>query len=219
MSIHKDFTFQPENWKEHLTKILSFEYNPRNAHIELAPYRNVDFIPENNYIESAVGVHLFFESEPQIILIERPLKMRKHAGQIAFPGGKKDAEDKSLLDTALRESKEELGILPQKMICIGSLSQVYIPVSNFMVHSFVFVHFNKPNLFPNKDEVNEVLKLKLSHLIDNSTKSRRDIVLGNGSQIKNSPCFKLGDKIIWGATGIILNELKWRIIEFHQQAV
>jgi len=219
MSSHNQFIFQEDNWQEVLAKILTFEFNSRDAHLELAPYRNVDFIPQNNFIESAIGVHLFYQAEPQIILIERPQKMRKHAGQIAFPGGKKDSEDKSLQETALRESYEELGILEHEIQCIGNLAKVYIPVTNFMVHSFVFAHNNKPVIVPNPDEVNVVLTLKLSELMDKSMKSQTDILLGNGTKLKDSPCFKLGSKVIWGATGVILNDLKWRIKEFHPLVV
>lgn len=219
MSNNKDFLFNKENWEKHLKEILSFDFDARKAHLEFAPYRKIDFIPENNFIESAVGIHLYFESEPIIILIERPLIMRKHGGQIAFPGGKKDPEDKTLMETALRESQEEIGLCANENYLIGTLAKVFIPVTNFMVYSFVFTHKTKPELTPNPDEVNEILELKLSLLTNDSTKSQTDIILANGSKIINSPCFKIGDKIIWGATGVMLNELRWRIMEFHQQVV
>jgi 8-oxo-dGTP pyrophosphatase MutT (NUDIX family) len=219
MSNNKDFVFNKENWEIHLKNILSFKFDARKAHLEFAPYRNIDLIPDDNFIQSAVGIHIYFEAEPKIILIERPLRMRKHAGQIAFPGGKKDPEDKTLIETALRESKEEIGLYANENHFIGKLSKVYIPVTNFMVHAYVFAHKIKPELTPNPDEVNEVLDLDLSLLTNDSTKSQTDIVLANGLKIKNSPCFKIKDKIIWGATGVILNELKWRIMEFHQRAV
>lgn len=211
--------FHPNAWKESLRLILNHPFNPVDAHLEMAPYRNNGFETSINPINSAVGIHIYFEKEPTLILIERPLTMRKHAGQIAFPGGKKDEGDRSLVETALRESNEEVSIIIENPDPIGSLSTVYIPVSNFLVHSFVFTHSSKPNLIPNPTEVNQILEVPISQILSPQSLSKSDIELQNGLRIKNAPCFTIQNKIIWGATSILLNELKHRIIQFHQPTV
>ncbi|MFM7668657.1 MAG: NUDIX hydrolase [Bacteroidota bacterium] len=211
--------FHPESWKNSLSFILNQPFDATEAHLEMAPYRKIGFEPSQNPVNSAVGIHFFFNQEPRLILIERPQTMRKHAGQIAFPGGKKDEEDKDLIETALRESYEEIGINPGNLNPIGSLSVVYIPVSNYLVHSFVFTHNEKPDLLINPDEVSQIVEVKLSELLKSESKSVSDIELQNGIKIKNAPCFSIQNKIIWGATSILLNELKHRIIQFHLPVV
>lgn len=208
--------FHPESWKNSISVILNQPFDATDAHLEMAPYRKISSDPSQNPVNSAVGIHLFFNHEPTLILIERPLTMRKHAGQIAFPGGKKEEGDKDLIETALRESYEEIGINPEKINSIGNLSVVYIPVSNYLVYSFVFTHSEKPVLHLNPDEVSQIIEIKLSELLKPESKSVSDIELQNGIIIKNAPCFKIQNKIIWGATSLMLNELKHRIIRFHQ---
>lgn len=211
--------FHPESWKESLSVIINKPFDSREAHLEMAPYRKINFDSSIDPIHSAVGVHFFFDKEPNLILIERPLTMRKHAGQIAFPGGKKDEGDRDLVETALRESHEEIGISPINLEPIGSLSKVYIPVSNYLIHSFAFAHIKRPDLTLNLGEVNQVLYVKISELLKSDSKSVADIQLQNGTKIKNAPCFNIQGKMIWGATSLLLNELKHRIIQFHQPIV
>lgn len=211
--------FHPQVWKQNLEFILNQPFNSVDSLREMVPYRKIEHDSSLTPINSAVGIHFFFTEEPTLLLIERPKTMRKHAGQIAFPGGKQDEGDKDLAETALRESNEEIGINPVNLKPIGSLSPVYIPVTNFLVHSFVFIHEEKPELQINPDEVNEVLEVTLSEIFSVKSKSFADIELENGLILKNTPCFTIQNKIIWGATSILLNELKHRIIQFHQPTV
>ena len=211
--------FQLDSWKQSLKYLLNEQFDASEAHLEMAPYRKIGFDQDENYINSAVGIHFYFEKEPTLILIERPLTMRKHAGQIAFPGGKKDEGDYDLVETALRESHEEIGITIQNLHPIGSLSPVYIPVSNYLVHSFVFIHNEKPNFVINPDEVSQLLEVTLSEVLSPQSKSFSDIELQNGLKLSNAPCFKIQNKIIWGATSLLLNELKHRINQFHPPIV
>lgn len=211
--------FHPEFWKDSLQRILNQPFDATEAHLEMAPYRKIGFDESQHPVNSAIGIHFFFDVEPTLILIERPLTMRKHAGQIAFPGGKQDEGDRDLIETALRESHEEIGITLEKSDLIGKLSTVYIPVSNFLVHPFVFVHEYKPKLIPNIHEVDQVLEVKISEILNSNSINKADIQLENGIKLKATPCFIIQNKIVWGATSIILNDLKHRIIRFHQPIV
>ena len=211
--------FHPQVWKENLEFTLNQPFNSVDSQLEMAPYRKIEHDSSLTPINSAVGIHFFFDGEPTLILIERPQTMRKHAGQIAFPGGKKDDGDRDLIETALRESHEEIGINPENLNAIGSLSPVYIPVSNYLVQAFAFTHNEKPKMLLNPDEVNLILQVKISEILSRYSISNTDIQLQNGIKIKSAPCFHIQNKIIWGATAILLNELKHRIIQFHQTTV
>ena len=136
--------------------ILNKELPGEKAHLEMAPYRisSIEAKKRNkNPRLSAVGIHLFFNSKNKLstILIQRTNKLPTHKGQIAFPGGKKENKDIDLIDTAKRESQEELGI--ENGVLIGQLTPVYIPISNFDVSPFVFFHKNLPNIVQCQNEV------------------------------------------------------------------
>lgn len=207
--------FAEKQWKNTLQQIFTTSFNAREAHQEMAPYRK-SIADQNteNAIKCAVGIHIFFEDEPILILIERPSNMRKHAGQIAFPGGKMDQSDVDLLETALRESEEELGINRSAATNIGELNPIFIPVTNYLVSPFVFIHSKKPLFTVNELEVNELLFMSFSMLVHPTTRTNRRIYLEEGKWLSDVPCFEIENKFIWGATSLMLNELKERIIPF-----
>ena len=204
--------FDENQWKNHLFQIFDSAFDAKKAHLEMSPYRKLwDSIHSHSAIKCAVGIHVFFDEEPQIVLIERPSIMRKHAGQIAFPGGKMDETDLDLVHTAIRESEEELGIDTQSTQHAGSLSPVFIPVTNYVVYPFVFIHEKKPSFEANELEVSSILFLPFSQLVNPSFQTSKDISLENGEVLSDVPCFEFENKTIWGATSLMLNEMKERI--------
>jgi 8-oxo-dGTP pyrophosphatase MutT (NUDIX family) len=213
-------SFSEKQWKNTLLEIFKTPFDAQEAHQEMAPYRKkIEDQNIKNAIRCAVGIHIFFEEEPKLILIERPLTMRKHAGQIAFPGGKMDQSDANLLETANRESEEELGINRNEAKNIGELNPIFIPVTNYLVSPFVFIHEEKPVLNVNDLEVNDFLFISFSQLIHPTSRTKRRIHLEEGKWLSDVPCFEMENKIIWGATSLILNELKERIMPFLQPTV
>ncbi|MBM3431242.1 MAG: CoA pyrophosphatase, partial [Bacteroidetes bacterium] len=154
--------------RQNLITRLQKELPGERAHMNFYPYRI-----KNKFIEteidkklSAIGIHLYPEKESVFfILIKRPNYNGYHSGQIAFPGGKKDATDINLLQTAKRESFEELNISMNIGELICELTPVYIPVSNFLVQPFVFLHHEKPNMIKNH-EVAEVIEISLDELLN-----------------------------------------------------
>jgi len=205
-------SFDENQWKNHLFQIFESEFNAKKAHLEMSPYRKLwDSNQFHSAIKCAVGVHVFFDQEPVIILIERPSSMRKHAGQIAFPGGKMDKTDLHLVQTAIRESEEELGIDTQSTQHIGSLSPVFIRVTNYVVYPFVFIHEKKPSFSLNELEVHSILFLPFSQLINPTFLNAKNIYIENGEVLSDVPCFEFENKTIWGATSLMLNELRERI--------
>ena len=191
--------------------ILNKNLPGEKAHLEMAPYRisTIEAKKRNkNPRLSAVGIHLFINSKNKLstILIQRTNKLPTHKGQIAFPGGKKEKDDIDLIETAKRESYEELGI--ENGVLIGPLTPVYIPVSNFDVSPFVFFHSTYPNIVKCQDEVDHYFDIEIESVLNPKNIHSFDYKESNGINIKNIPCFDINGKIIWGATALILNELK-----------
>ena len=181
------------------------------SHIEFYPYRfsNENTIDSTTFRKAAVAVHLFNkENQLHLLLIERSEYDGTHSKQIAFPGGKIDPEDPSTEYAARRESFEEVAIPFDKGLLIGQLTEVNIPVSKFNVIPFVFYHEELPELTKNKREVNEILTISLKELLDELNKTSVIIQINKQVRLPNVPCFIIQEKIIWGATALILNELK-----------
>lgn len=202
-----------KNWKDFQEK-FKHDLPGEKAHIEMAPIDRPlsSFALKNvkNVTESAVSIIIYpFENEFHSILIQRPIYEGNHSGQIAFPGGKKELDDIHLEFTARRESFEEIGLPIHAGILLKELTKVYIPVSNFIVYPFVFYLDTKPNLISSDREVAEIIHFPLNHLLENSNQSTMEIQFSQNSIKKNVPCFKIKEKQIWGATALILNELKW----------
>ena len=179
------------------------------AHRKFYPMRFENFEKPLDARLSAVGVH-FFEKENEIhfILIERAEYEGHHSKQIAFPGGKKELTDNSLEETARRESIEEIKIDMNSAKLIGQITPVYIPISNFEVYPFLYWHTQIPSYDLSSEEVNDILFVKCSDLLNDDYLSEVDIQLSINDHLKKVPCFHLENKIVWGATALILSEIK-----------
>lgn len=144
-----------------------------------------------------------------LVLTERTGHLPKHAGQISFPGGGVDPGDASLLQAALREAHEELGIEAGDLEVLAELRPVYIPPSNFLVHPFVAYTGRRPEFRPSPDEVAAVLEVPLGHLLDPDTVCTEVREL-QGARLQ-VPYFRYQDHKIWGATAAMIDDLLARI--------
>lgn len=182
------------------------------AHMEVAPYRDAKFMKiKNNAREAAVLALMFpIKDRTYFALIKRPTYDGKHSGQIAFPGGKKEKEDHNLEQTALREAKEETNIKEEEVTIIKQLSTIYIPPSNFHVSTFLGIAKSEPQFIAEEREVEYIIKVDLGDLLQVDNLINQAIQLQNGATL-NSPTFILNNETVWGATAMILNELKYLI--------
>jgi 8-oxo-dGTP pyrophosphatase MutT (NUDIX family) len=132
-----------------------------------------------------------------------------HSGQISLPGGKAEAGDLSLKDTALRECYEEIGI-KEEVDVLGSLTNLYIPVSGYLVEPFVGIcKIRDPLFIPHEREVKKIIKLYTSDLVNNNSIKNGVIQLEGKEPLGiETPYFGIEEHKIWGATAMILNELK-----------
>ena len=185
------------------------------AHQEAAPYRKVnwDALDLNTVRKSGVLI-LLYEKEfnPHFALIKRPDYEGVHGGQIALPGGKMENEDQDIIQTALREANEEVGVIKEDVKVLGSLSDVYIPVSNFLV-SPVVGHINySPDFIPQPEEVDLIIEMELERLKSFENLAMKKIRLSTGMKIE-VPVFEYQGHTIWGATALMLNEFRWILRE------
>jgi 8-oxo-dGTP pyrophosphatase MutT (NUDIX family) len=179
------------------------------AHKKFYPLRFEHIEKPDEVKLSAVGVHLFeLENELCFILIERSEYEGHHSKQIAFPGGKKELFDKDLEETARRESIEEINIHMKNAKLIGQITPVYIPVSNFEVYPFLYWHEQVPSYDSSSLEVNDIFIVNCSDLLNDDNLSEIDIYISANSKLKKVPCFRLQNKFVWGATALILSEIK-----------
>lgn len=129
-----------------------------------------------------------------------------HSGQISFPGGKVESQDRDIVHTALREAEEEINIQQDEVEVLGELSQVYIPPSNFIVQPVIGCQNIPPKLIPDPDEVSEILSISLNEILDPENRQIKNIVHREYSII-DVPCFYIRGHIIWGATAMMLSEV------------
>lgn len=156
-------------------------------------------------IEAAVLV-LFYPSDGKIhmVFIKRNEYDGPHSAQVSFPGGVREADDLSLEETALRETREELGTDGQIEV-LGALTPLHIPVSNFMVYPFVGWMEKSPAFRPDPSEVQYVIEVALTDLLDPS--NRDSETLYHHEQSIEAPFYRVGKDKIWGATAMMLSEV------------
>jgi 8-oxo-dGTP pyrophosphatase MutT (NUDIX family) len=150
------------------------------------------------------------QDAPRLVLTRRQPGLRKHAGQIAFPGGRQD-EGETLEETSLRETHEEIGILPETIEVLGRLNQVYIPPTDFTVVPFIGWHEGRPEFVASESEVAEVIEARVSHLLDPSTLTRGVVLTEGGERRIEVPYYRVNEHRVWGATAIMLSELIERL--------
>ena len=166
---------------------------------------------------SAVMIVLFMnEGELHTIFTIRSEQLSQHKGQISFPGGKYDDEDRTLEHTALRETNEELRMDTSNIKIIGQLTDLFIPHSNFRVSPFIGFMEEIPTISPNEAEVQGVIYATVESLLDPSNINKGTFGTRDGIEI-TAPYFNIQGKRIWGATAMITAELVVILKELYNQ--
>lgn len=203
------------NFKDFTNKIEALknkELGGLDAQFKMAPKLRMQYDQEKieaNKPRKAAVLVLFYpnkENETCFLLTQRASYKGTHSNQISFPGGKIEKHDKSLEHTALRETLEEVGILPSSVEIVRKLTDVYIPPSNFLATPFLGFVNQRPNFVLNHEVALEIEVLVSDLLNDESITT---VTLDTSYMKKiEVPCFKINDYIVWGATGMMLSEIK-----------
>lgn len=158
---------------------------------------------------SAVLVFIYPKNEhAHISLIKRNVYAGVHSAQVSFPGGKKEATDTSFLHTALREAEEEIGLNPNDIRVVKALSELFIPPSQFLVKPFLSYSEMRPRFEIDPREVQALIEFPVATLLNEA--SLVDTLVEStylNSKIKTK-AFQYEEHLVWGATAMILSELK-----------
>ncbi len=199
------------NTKHFWNNLLNVNLPGDNAHRKFSPPERL--VPDQKTLsqlkpkEAAVLILLFDNNDktPHTLLMQRVAYNGVHSKQISFPGGKKEQNDSSFSDTAIRECIEEVGAKREAIDILGRLSTLYIPPSNFLVHPFVAWYDGKPQFKGNPQEVDRLFTVSIDALNDEKNRSIKSINVRN--KTIECPAFDVDNNIIWGATAMIINEL------------
>ena len=195
-----------ENHKSrHITNIKSnlLKYGSCSSDFDLNPDMNLD--QEFNFLEASVLIPILtFKKDLEILLTKRSNNLKNHPGQIAFPGGKKDQIDSSPIETALRETQEEVGLNPKNVEIIASLPS-HKTATGFVIKPYLGL-INQPfSETLRQGEVDEIFTVPYEYILNEknfSIQTRK----WNGSQ-RSYYVVPYGPYYIWGATARILLNL------------
>lgn len=184
-----------------------FEITPPEDH-DIVGDADIEQIYGGDIAPAAVLVPIIDAPEPRLLLTVRHAGMRKHAGQIAFPGGRMDPEDDGLIATALREAEEEVGLPPARVDVIGPTGR-YRTGTGYDITPIVSVIPDGLVLVPHEIEVAEIFEVPLRHLFDPANHVRRQEEWGTG--YRQFYEIMWGDYRIWGATAGLIVSLSKRL--------
>ena len=159
-------------------------------------------LSNNNETKLSSVLIIIFDNSPKILMIKKPITMNHHGGEIAFPGGKISNKDDDLLDTAIRETQEETGIIVRREEIIGQLRPVTTLNSGFTILPFICILNEIKELIPNS-EVDEFLEIPLMQFLQTLAK---DLDPEHNS-IQEMYTFTFEKHLIWGASARMLKQI------------
>jgi 8-oxo-dGTP pyrophosphatase MutT (NUDIX family) len=174
------------------------------------PNRKVEQRPEFKEYKKAAVMIIFLEmnNAPYVLLTQRTDTVSTHKGQVAFPGGGFDSSDKNMLDTALRETLEEVGINPEEIEVLGEFDE-YISIAGFHVYTYVGA-LNRVQVYkPSKDEIDRILEAPFS-IFYNEEYSRCEKMFFGGKDY-DVYYYDYNNAVIWGLTARILTDFSRKI--------
>lgn len=177
--------------------------------------KSFDFNFNNPPVKSSVLILLFKRGEKFYFpLIQRPDYGGIHGGQIGLPGGKEEPEDRDRIATALRETGEEIGVDKNNIKILGILTELYVQASNFNVLPVIgYIPFI-PEYHPDPSEVSDVIECELDQLVKDEIMKEKELIIRNNFKIV-APYFDIAHHIVWGATAMMLSELKTILKEIN----
>ncbi|WP_127139754.1 NUDIX hydrolase [Flagellimonas marinaquae] len=195
-------------------KLKNLPLPGEESHHKMSPELRIEWLKKNRFEDmnpKRAGVMALFypdvEQQTRLLLILRKVYQGVHSNQIGFPGGKVERIDKDLMDTALRETHEEVGVPASEVEIIKELSDVYIPPSNFLVRPFMGIYRNPRPFVREEAEVERLVEVYLTDFLDDSNHIQEILSTSYAKNI-NVPAFKLNGYTVWGATAMMMSEIK-----------
>lgn len=209
---------QFEKFLELLPDIKKVPLLSAEAHVKMAPlerlkyYNNYDYSIHNPRKSAVLSLFYPKDTQTYLLLIVRSKYPGIHSSQISFPGGKMELDDATLEETALRETFEEVGVSKSNIEVVKKWSDIYIPPSNFIVSPYMGISTQSIQPKIDSREVAQVLELSIQDLLDDRIITKVNMSTSYAQNIE-VPAFNVSEFIVWGATAMILNEIKETIQE------
>ena len=168
--------------------------------------RHFNFKPPEDSKESAVIIPFIELNDTWHLIFEKKVNDNsKHAGQVAFPGGSKDEQDKNFLETAIRETCEEIGVCENDLEILGEVEPTVTLTTNFVIYPFAAIVKKPPPYKINRSEVEKLIFVPLQYLIDKHPFPSQKYIYKGKERV--TMVIEYDGEIIWGATARILNNL------------
>lgn len=191
--------------QEQIKQVLSLGLPGAKAQLKLAP-EGRELTGQSKYTVNAsvlIPIYMAVDGEYHTVFMKRTSYKGHHSAQISFPGGKFEPADKTLENTATRETEEEIGLSQKSVQIIGKITELYIPVSNFQVHPYIGAYAKEAIFTLEESEVEYVISSSLKELISLPISKKEMQFEGHTYQV---PYYSIKNEMIWGATAMILSE-------------
>ncbi len=202
-----------QEFLQFVPKLIDVSLPAFDAHVKMGPLERLQHLENIELSDKkpkmAAVMMLFYpkDNSPHLVLIVRNAYKGIHSAQIAFPGGKYEQEDEDFAFTALRETHEEIGIEPDKIQIVKSFTKLYITPSNFMVYPFLGISKEELTFNLDPEEVSAIIELPLAVLLNDAIVVNTTITTSYLGTI-DIAAFEIDHNIVWGATAMMLSELK-----------
>ena len=203
-----------ETFIKSVSKIKNLNLPGETSQFKMSPPFRETLVEENKvkmkHAKKAGVMALFYPNrldETHLILILRKTYKGVHSAQVGFPGGRVEEEDPDIQYTALRETYEEVGVSIDSVEVVKPMTPLYIPPSNFTVSPFFGITHQTPNFIKQEDEVEGLIEVKLTDFLDDTNVN--DVAVMTSYKVElEVPAFMLIGHVVWGATAMMLSELK-----------
>jgi 8-oxo-dGTP pyrophosphatase MutT (NUDIX family) len=203
-----------DSFFEIITKIENSKLPGEAAHRIMSPpfraHLEKQMRERSASVKKAAVMALFYPNRSyntSLVLILRNTYPGVHSDQVGFPGGRIEPFDSSILAAALRETEEEIGVSSERIRVIKTMSPLYIPPSNFLVHPFMGTLTEQPEFIRDETEVQQVIEVQLSEFLDSDTVISTRVETSYQMEVE-VPAFLLKGHVVWGATAMMLSEIK-----------
>ncbi len=193
-------------------RAIDYRQAVERVYQKLRDHQPLQISPNGARLSAVMILFVNKENVPYLVFTKRTELVEHHKGQISFPGGARDTEDRTILRTALRETHEEIGIAPEEVKILGQADD-FFTVTNFLVTPFIGTLEQPYRFTPNHDEVAEVIEVPLSLFLDDAHfEVKKWDYRGRGYDVY---FYYYHHHVIWGATAFILNRFLDVVFEYN----